>query len=154
MRRSAPRNAGHGALESERSRLHARVVELEAKLAAQLAAAETERTRLTAAIGGPRARPLPRRTSAAAPKSRESRNCSKPRSCGRPSTRRRSPRLRGEQAAQIARLQSEAETHEQEMAVLMAHLQEARRPIQSIEADVKRLTEALAAKDRGVPAPR
>jgi chromosome segregation ATPase len=54
--------------------------------------------------------------------------------------------LRGEQAAQIERLQSEAETHEQEMAVLMAHLQEARRPIQSIEADVKRLTEELAAK--------
>jgi chromosome segregation ATPase len=54
--------------------------------------------------------------------------------------------LRSEQAAQIARLQSEAETHEQEMAVLMAHLQEARRPIQSIEADVKRLTEELAAK--------
>ena len=38
--------------------------------------------------------------------------------------------LRGEQAAQIARLQSEAETREQEIAVLMAHLQEARRPIQ------------------------
>jgi chromosome segregation ATPase len=55
-------------------------------------------------------------------------------------------RLRGEQAAQIAQLQSEAETHEQEVAVLMAHLQEARRPIQSIEADVKRLTEELAAK--------
>lgn len=54
--------------------------------------------------------------------------------------------LRGEQAAQLARLESEAETHEQEMAVLMAHLQEARRPIQSIEADVKRLSEELAAK--------
>jgi hypothetical protein len=54
--------------------------------------------------------------------------------------------LRSEQAAQIARLQSEAEAHEQEMAVLMAHLQEARRPIQSIEADVKRLTEELTAK--------
>jgi chromosome segregation ATPase len=54
--------------------------------------------------------------------------------------------LRSEQAAQILRLQSEAETQEQEMAVLMAHLQEARRPIQSIEADVKRLTEELAAK--------
>ena len=61
--------------------------------------------------------------------------------------------LRGEQAEQIARLQSEAETREQEMAVLMAHLQEARRPIQSIEADVKRLeadikhlNEELAAK--------
>jgi len=54
--------------------------------------------------------------------------------------------LRSEQAAQIVQLQSEAEAHEQEMAVLMAHLQEARRPIQSIEADVKRLTEELAAK--------
>jgi hypothetical protein len=54
--------------------------------------------------------------------------------------------LRSEQAAQIARLQSEADTREQEIAVLMAHLQEARRPIQSIEADVKRLTEALTAK--------
>ena len=54
--------------------------------------------------------------------------------------------LRSEQAAQIARLESEAETQEQQMAVLMAHLQEARRPIQSIEADVKRLTEELAAK--------
>jgi chromosome segregation ATPase len=54
--------------------------------------------------------------------------------------------LRAEQAAQIERLQSEAETHEQELAVLMAHLQEARRPIQLIEADVKRLTDELAAK--------
>ena len=54
--------------------------------------------------------------------------------------------LRSEQAAQILRLQSEAEAQEQEMTVLMAHLQEARRPIQSIEADVKRLTEDLAAK--------
>jgi chromosome segregation ATPase len=54
--------------------------------------------------------------------------------------------LRSEQAAQIARLESEAETQEQQMAVLMAHLQEARRPIQTIEAEVKRLTEELAVK--------
>jgi chromosome segregation ATPase len=65
--------------------------------------------------------------------------------------------LRGEQAAQmaqldadlagqIAQLKSEAETRDSELAVLMAHLQEARRPIQPIEADVKRLTEELAAK--------
>src|SRR6202023_2459287 len=38
------------------------------------------------------------------------------------------------------------EKHDEEMTVLMAHLQEARRPIQSIEAEVKRLTEELAAK--------
>lgn len=54
--------------------------------------------------------------------------------------------LRSEQSTQIARLQSEAEAHEKETAVLIAHLQEARRPIQSIEADVNRLTEELAAK--------
>jgi hypothetical protein len=55
--------------------------------------------------------------------------------------------LRSEHAAQIARLQSEADARDQEMAVLMAHLQEARRPIQTIEAEVRRLTEELAAKN-------
>ncbi len=33
------------------------------------------------------------------------------------------------------------------MAVLMAHLQEARRPIQTIEAEIRRLTEELALKN-------
>ncbi len=51
-----------------------------------------------------------------------------------------------EQDAQIARLQAEEETHEQEMTVLMAHLNEARRPVQSIQADVKRLSDELALK--------
>jgi chromosome segregation ATPase len=55
-----------------------------------------------------------------------------------------------EQAAQITQLQSEVETTEQEMTVLMAHLQEARRPIQSIQADIKRLTDELAAKTKGL----
>ncbi len=49
-------------------------------------------------------------------------------------------------AGQIAQLKSEAETRDSELGVLMAHLQEARRPIHSIEADIKRLTEELAAK--------
>jgi chromosome segregation ATPase len=51
-----------------------------------------------------------------------------------------------EHNARIAGLQSEAESREQEMTVLVAHLQEARRPIQVIEAEVNRLTEELAAK--------
>ena len=51
-----------------------------------------------------------------------------------------------ERGAQIAQLQAEAETHEQEMTVLMAHLNEARRPVQSIQADVKRLNDELALK--------
>jgi chromosome segregation ATPase len=54
--------------------------------------------------------------------------------------------MRAEQSAQIASLQSEADAREQEMTVLVAHLQEARRPIQVIEAEVKRLTEELTAK--------
>ena len=54
--------------------------------------------------------------------------------------------LDAELAGQIAQLKSEAETRDSELAVLMAHLQEARRPIQSIEADVTRLTEELSAK--------
>jgi chromosome segregation ATPase len=51
-----------------------------------------------------------------------------------------------ELGAQVTELQSEIQTADQEMTVLMAHLQEARRPIESIQADVKRLTDELAAK--------
>jgi uncharacterized coiled-coil protein SlyX len=50
----------------------------------------------------------------------------------------------------LGELESEAKLHEEEMAVLMAHLTEARRPIQSFQADVKRLTEELAAKSESV----
>ena len=51
-----------------------------------------------------------------------------------------------ELTAQVTELQSEIQTADQEMTVLMAHLQEARRPIESIQADVRRLTDELAAK--------
>jgi chromosome segregation ATPase len=46
----------------------------------------------------------------------------------------------------VAQLQAEAQERDQEMTVLIAHLQESRRPVQSIEAEVKRLTEELASK--------
>jgi chromosome segregation ATPase len=49
-------------------------------------------------------------------------------------------------SAQLAELRALELTHEEEMAVLMAHLNEARRPIQSIQADVKRLTDEIAEK--------
>ena len=49
-------------------------------------------------------------------------------------------------ARQVQQLESEASTRDEEITVLMAHLHEARRPVQLIEADVKRLTEELAAK--------
>jgi chromosome segregation ATPase len=59
-------------------------------------------------------------------------------------------RVQSEHAAKIAELEADAETHEQEMTVLMAHLKEARRPIESIEAEVKRLKDELAVKGLGM----
>lgn len=53
---------------------------------------------------------------------------------------------RAELAAQIQRLHSEMKKREDEMTVLLAHLQEARRPLEPLEAEVKRLTGELAAK--------
>ena len=58
----------------------------------------------------------------------------------------RMAQMQSEHAAKIAELEADAETRDQEMAVLVAHLQEARRPIESIEGDVKRLKEDLALK--------
>jgi len=54
--------------------------------------------------------------------------------------------MRAEHTAHIARLETEAATREQEGAVLMAHLKEARRPIEAIEAEVKRVKDELAEK--------
>jgi chromosome segregation ATPase len=92
--------AVHHALESERDRLQG-----------QLAAADSERARLTAELA----------------------------------TRHPALLQAQERAASDAQ-------REQEMGVLMAQLQEARRPLQAFEADVKRLTEELAAKDAAAAA--
>jgi chromosome segregation ATPase len=54
--------------------------------------------------------------------------------------------MRSEHAAKIAELDADAESREQEMTVLMAHLKEARRPIESIEAEVKRFKDESALK--------
>jgi chromosome segregation ATPase len=51
-----------------------------------------------------------------------------------------------EYAARIAELEADAEARDQEMTVLMAHLKEARRPVDSIEGEVKRLTDERALK--------
>jgi hypothetical protein len=58
--------------------------------------------------------------------------------------------LQSEHAAKIAELEADAETREQEMTVLMAHLKEARRPIESIESDLKRLREEVALKSLAI----
>jgi chromosome segregation ATPase len=52
--------------------------------------------------------------------------------------------LQSEHTATIAGLEADAETQEQEMTVLMAHLQEARRPIETIEGEMRRLKDDLA----------
>jgi DNA repair exonuclease SbcCD ATPase subunit len=49
-------------------------------------------------------------------------------------------------AARIEKLETEAKIHEEEMTVLMAHLNEARRPMQAVQADFKRLNDELAQK--------
>jgi len=64
--------------------------------------------------------------------------------------KQRIAQMQSEHAAKIAQLEAEAETQEQEMTVLMAHLQEARRPIESVEGDLKRVTEELALKTKAI----
>jgi predicted nucleic acid-binding Zn-ribbon protein len=136
---------GSSALVSERDRLQRQVANVEAQRAADLAAAQTEQARLTAELTA-------RDAAIAAVREQGRSDATKVTELLEAAELRQAEQvtqiaqLSGEQATQIARLQSEAETREQEMAVLMAHLQEARRPIQSIEADVKRLTEELATK--------
>lgn len=55
-----------------------------------------------------------------------------------------------ELSAQVEQLRAEAITHEEEMTVLIAHLNEARRPIKSIQGDLKRLNEEIALKSLSV----
>jgi chromosome segregation ATPase len=55
-------------------------------------------------------------------------------------------RQRALHEAYVAETDEQLEQRHQEMSVLMSHLQEARRPIEPIQAEVKRLTEELALK--------
>ena len=75
----------------------------------------------------------------------------------------RTSQLQSEHAAQIGGLQdqhktsiadltAQAEEREQEMAVLMAHLKEARRPPEPVDAELRRLQEELATKSKAVEA--
>ncbi len=57
---------------------------------------------------------------------------------------------RAQLSARIDELEAEALTHEEEMTVLMAHLNEARRPMQEVQADLKHLKEELAQKTAGL----
>jgi chromosome segregation ATPase len=136
---------GSSALESERDRLRERVLSLDAQLAAQLTAAQIEEARLASELAA-RDRVIVEERERSSGDAQRLAKLQETVELKQAEQTTQIAQLRGEQAAQIARLQSEAETRDEEIAVLMAHLQEARRPIQSIEADVKRLTEELAAK--------
>ena len=157
----------YSALESERDRLQAqlvgaqaqrgkesadaearRVKELsaaEARRVKELAAAETERLRLNADLTA-RDRSLAEMRERGSGADKRIAELVEAASLRQADQADQIAKLRNEHAVQVAQLQADAETREQEMGVLMAHLQEARRPIQLIEADVKRLTEELAAK--------
>ena len=149
-------HAGHGALESERDRLRGQVANLEARLAAQLTAAETARTRLSAEMAA-RERALAEARERSADEARRVAQLLEAAELRQAEHATQMAQLRGEQVAQmaqldadlageIAQLKSEAETRDSEMTVLMAHLQEARRPTRPIEADIKRLTDELSVK--------
>jgi hypothetical protein len=109
------------------------IEQLRGEWTATLAAAETEQTRLGAELAS------------------RDHALSEARANSTADTQRIA-QLQAEHAAQIAEHQADAETHEQEMTVLMAHLKEARRPIEAIEGDTKRLTEQLAAKSAAIDA--
>jgi chromosome segregation ATPase len=128
-------SAGHHALESERDRLQG-----------QLAAADSERARLTAELAT-RDRALLQAQERATSDAQRVAEPKKAADLRQAEQATQIAQLRAKQAAQIERLQADADQREEEMGVLMAHLQEARRPVQAFEADLKRLTEELAAKD-------
>ncbi len=138
-------NAGQGAIEAERDRLRSQVAVLESRLSAQSAEAVAERTRLTAELAA-RDRVLAEARQHGAGDAQRSADLRAATDLRESQQATQNAVLRAEQAAQIKQLQSEAQAHQEEMAVLMAHLDEARHPAQSTAADVKRLTDALAAK--------
>jgi chromosome segregation ATPase len=142
---------GSSALGTERDRLKAQVAELETQLATQQAAAESGRAQSAAELAA-RDRALAELRERSSGDARKITQLLEAGELRQAEQATQLAELRSQHAAQIARLQSEVETQEQELAVLVAHLQEARRPIQSIEADVKRLTDELAAKSAALHA--
>ncbi len=124
MRSAAGLQASASAQQAKELR---QVEQLRSEWAASLAAADQERTRLSAELTA-RDHAL-----------NEARANSS-------DDKRRIGELQAQHAAQITEHEAAEETHDQEMTVLMAHLKEARRPIEAIEGDAKRLTEQLAAK--------
>ena len=143
--RAGAARAGHDALEAARDRLRDQVGALEAQLAAQQAAATIERSGLAEQLAA-RDRAIAQAQEKCAGSARKVEELIVAAAHAQADQRAETAKLEKEHAEQAAQWQSDMETRDQEAAVLMAHLQEARRPIQSIEADVRRLKDELAAK--------
>jgi chromosome segregation ATPase len=105
-----------------------------ADLTAQIAASQSDRTRLTGELAA-RDRAIEEALAAGMHETQRFKD-----------SLAEAEKARVELSDQVQTLEAEAKTHEAELTVLMAHLHEARRPIQTIEADVRRLTDELAAK--------
>jgi len=137
---------GHAATFSKQANDLKHAEEARARLLAQLTTAETECARLNAELA---ARDLAvaeagAAASAGAERARESQVAAQQRES---ELAAQIEQLRSEHSAQILVLQSAAQANEQEMNVLMAHLLEARRPLEPIQAEVKRLAEELTRKN-------
>jgi chromosome segregation ATPase len=109
-------HADQSALATERARLQEQVATLETRLATQSAKARSERARLTAQLAA------------------------------RDRTLAQTPPSGGGDAEKVAELLRLAELKLEEQAAQIAQSQETQRPIQAVEADIRRLTAELAAK--------
>ena len=138
-------HANHGVLESERARLQSEVAALEARLAAQAAESLSERARLTGQLAA-RDRTLAETHARGSGDAEKVAELQQQAELSQANHAAQMAQLRAEQAAQVERLQAEAQRREEAMLERMAQLQETHRPMQSIEEDVKRLTAELAAK--------
>jgi chromosome segregation ATPase len=138
--------AGHVATFSKQANDLKHAEQARAGLLAQLTTAETECARLNAELA---ARDLAiaeagTAASAGAERVRESQVAAQQRES---ELAAQIEQLRSEHSAQIAQFQSAAQAGEQEMNVLMAHLLEARQPLEPIQAEAKRLAEELTRKN-------
>lgn len=128
----------NAALDAQREELNRQVAGLSAEVAAKEQSIEAQNAALEARIAAIEKDHADQMATARAALGEELRQANEALSAAE--------RRAAAQATQITKLETEAETAREEMVVLITHLQAARRPVQLIEADLKRLNEELAEK--------